>query len=335
MPGGFEMDMVIEDVINFWLRIEKLSKNLRHPCLVWEIGCVWWLIFCVAVYLYTWSSSLVSRMWPFWKRSTGLVTRPWPPLLMFYISRSHKSNHPTNCGFILRQKKENLKNVGSGREIRCFPTQKGGNLQKILKSIIKPHCQFLVFCSTIWDVDVIARGVWSSGVAKKDLLAQATFPTEIYPFGIWEFLKFEWIYPIPSRICANQSIILLQNENTLKHHTVNGVSLVGISLMIFPNCILTTPGFSNNTTRILKVKRKKCLPDLHILTNVIYIYKYMTLRNHNVLQATHTNQNDHFLHVLCFKNSSPGSHIFSSNHPQPNCQRPNGHKNPTEMQRPW
>lgn len=128
--------MVIEDVINFWLRIEKLSKNLRHLCLVWEIGCVWWLIFCVAVYLYTWSSSLVSRMWPFWKRSTGLVTRPWPPLLMFYISRSHKSNHPTSCWFILPQKKENLKNVGSGREIRCFPTQKGGNLQKILKNVI-------------------------------------------------------------------------------------------------------------------------------------------------------------------------------------------------------
>ena len=128
--------MVLEDVINFWLRIAKLSKNLRHPCLVWEIGCVWWLIFCVVVYLYTWSSSLVSRMWPFWKRSTGLVTRPWPPLLMFYISRSHKSNHPTNCWFILPQKKENLKNVGSGREIRCFPTQKGGNLQKILKNFM-------------------------------------------------------------------------------------------------------------------------------------------------------------------------------------------------------
>ena len=187
---------------------------------------------------------------------------------MFYISRSHKSNHPTNCWFILPQKKENLKNVGSGREIRCFPTQKGGNLQKILKNVMNAQ-SWPIFSLLLNHLRCrcYRKGSLIKWCGQKGSVG-ATFPTEIYPFRIWEFLKIWMDIPHPvTDLCKPVNHTTSKWEHLEASHRQWG-SLLGISLMIFPN--YSRP--SNNTTRILKVKRKKCLPDLHILTNVIYIY---------------------------------------------------------------
>ena len=188
-------------------------------------------------------------------------------VLYFFPDHTNQTTQPT-VGSSYPKRKKIWKMLDLAVKSDVFQPKREETCKKHWKTSWMPKVdQFLVFCSTIWDVDVIARGVWSSGVAKKDLLAPH-FPTEIYPFRIWEFLKIWMDIPHPvTDLCKPVNHTTSKWEHLEASHRQWG-SLLGISLMIFPN--YSRP--SNNTTRILKVKRKKCLPDLHILTNVIYIY---------------------------------------------------------------
>ena len=146
-------------------------------------------------------------------------------------SRSQKSNHPTNC-WPLAVKSDVFQ--PPKREEICKHIEKASSRPKvdqILYSLLLNHLRY----QKKWKFDKV---VWPR--------SDGSSYTSYWNLNFWGDLRIPetWVdISVPSRICVNQQTIILQNENTLKHPTHEWVSLLGISLMIFPNWIPSTPSF--------------------------------------------------------------------------------------------